>query len=52
MADIFLLHQYESELLAQEGYKERAVSNLLSAIESARNQPAWRVISALGVSGV
>ena len=38
-ADIFRLHQHRSELLAREGWQEKSVDNLLTAIEARIERP-------------
>lgn len=50
--DIFLLHEKKQELLALPWYKEKSVSNLLSAIESAKKQDLWRFLVALSIPWV
>ena len=45
VADIFYLQR--ETLLALEGYREKRVDNLLSAIEAAKNRPLYRLFTAL-----
>ncbi len=45
VADIFYLQR--DVLLAMEGYQEKRVDNLLSAIEAAKNRPLYRLFTAL-----
>jgi len=47
MADIYFLNR--DELLALEGFKEKKVDNLLNGIEASKQQPADRLLTALGV---
>ena len=48
-ADIFRLRDHEAELRETEGWGERSVANLMSAIDAARNVSLDRVIFALGI---
>jgi len=48
-ADIFDLEKYAEELKTREGWKEKSVGNLLSAIDRARVMPMARLIYALGI---
>jgi DNA ligase (NAD+) len=50
VADIYSLTA--EELLALEGYKEKRVDNLLTAIEASKGQPVARLLTALGIRGV
>jgi len=50
VADIYALEA--SDLESLEGYKQRRVTNLLSAIEASRQQPLPRLVTALGIRGV
>jgi len=50
--DIFRLHQHRTELLTREGWKERSVDNLLSAIEAKRQPDAARLLFGLGIRHV
>ena len=47
MADIYFLNR--DALLALEGFKEKKVDNLLNGIEASKQQPAERLLTALGV---
>ncbi len=47
--DIFQIEKHQDELLQREGWKEKSVSNLLLAIERARQMPMARFIYALGI---
>lgn len=47
--DIFMLERHKDILLTLEGYGERSVSNLLTAIEKAKNITLDRFIYALGI---
>jgi DNA ligase (NAD+) len=49
-ADLFYLKA--EPLLELEGFADKKVNNLLSSIETARNRPLPRFISALGIDGV
>ena len=49
IADIYTLKEHRQELLALEGYGEKRVNNLLNAIEASKQQPATRVLTALGI---
>lgn len=50
VADIFSLRA--EQLLEMEGYKKKRVDNLIAAIESAKNRPVARSLTALGIRGV
>lgn len=47
VADIYFLQK--DDLLRLDGYKEKKVDNLLAGIEASKNQPAERVLTALGI---
>lgn len=47
MADIYFLDG--QELLELEGFQEKKVDNLLNGIEASKDQPATRVLTALGI---
>ncbi|NDK08631.1 NAD-dependent DNA ligase LigA [Candidatus Gracilibacteria bacterium] len=49
---IFSLKDRKEELLKLEGFKEKSVSNLLEAIEKAKNQSLVSFLTALGIDGV
>ena len=49
IADIYTLKEHREELLALEGYGEKKVTNLLNAIEASKQQPATRVLTAVGI---
>lgn len=49
---IFHLEDYKDEILSLEWFKQKSVSNLLTAIESARNQKLAQVLVALGIPQV
>lgn len=51
-ADIFRLHLRRAELLEREGWKEKSVDNLLSAIEARRTPDPARFLFALGIRHV
>lgn len=51
-ASIFRLREYRDAMLVLEGYKEKAVNNLLSAIESARQTTLERVFVGIGIPNV
>lgn len=51
-ADIFRLKRHRQELLTREGWKEKSVDNLLSAIENRREPDAARLLFGLGVRHV
>jgi DNA ligase (NAD+) len=51
-ADIFRLKEHRAELLGREGWKEKSVDNLLSAIENHRQPDAARLLFGLGVRHV
>ncbi len=50
LADVFYLDA--GKLLAQEGYGEKRVANLMAAIETAKARPPARLLTALGIQGV
>jgi len=49
VADIYDLPAHRQTLLDMEGFGEKKVDNLLSAIDASRQQPATRVLTALGI---
>ena len=51
-ADIFRLHRHRDELLQREGWKEKSVDNLLSAIEAKREPDGPRFLFGLGIRHV
>jgi DNA ligase (NAD+) len=50
VADIYYLTA--DQLLPLEGFAERKVSNLLSAIEASKDRPPDRLLAALGIQGI
>ena len=48
-ADLYLLHEHESELKRQDGFGDLSVSNMLAAVEASKQQPFERVLFALGI---
>jgi len=52
VGDIYSLHERRDQLLGLEGFAEKKVDNLLSAIEASKAQPLERVVTALGIQGV
>jgi DNA ligase (NAD+) len=52
VGDIYSLHEFRQKLLALEGFAEKKVDNLLTAIEASKSQPLERVVTALGIQGV
>jgi DNA ligase (NAD+) len=51
-ADIFRLKEHRTEMLTREGWKEKSVDNLLSAIENRREPDAARMLFGLGIRHV
>jgi DNA ligase (NAD+) len=51
-ADIFRLRGHRNELLGREGWKEKSVDNLLSAIEAKRKPDGPRFLFGLGIRHV
>jgi DNA ligase (NAD+) len=51
-ADIFRLKEHRTEMLTREGWKEKSVDNLLSAIENRREPDAARLLFGLGIRHV
>lgn len=49
LADIFSLHEHRQELLALEGWGEKSVDNLLSAIEESKKRGFEKVLYGLGI---
>lgn len=52
LADIYALAERRDQLLAQPGYKETSVDNLLASIEASKQQPFWRVLFGIGIQGI
>jgi DNA ligase (NAD+) len=51
-ADIFRLHERKDEILALEGWKDKSVENLLTAVENKREPDAARLLFGLGIRHV
>ncbi len=51
-ADIFRLHQRREAILALEGWQDKSVDNLLTAVEAKRRPDAARLLFALGIRHV
>jgi DNA ligase (NAD+) len=51
-ADIFRLKAHRSELIGREGWKEKSVDNLLSAIQAKREPDSARFLFGLGIRHV
>lgn len=51
-ADIFRLNEHRGELLSREGWKEKSVDNLLTAIEAKREPDGGRFLFGLGIRHV
>jgi DNA ligase (NAD+) len=47
--DLYNLHNHRDELIALEGYKEKSIDNILSAIEEKKKINLDRFISSLGI---
>ena len=47
--DLYNLHTHRDELIALEGYKEKSIDNILSAIEEKKQIPLDRFIASLGI---
>lgn len=52
LAGIYYLHEHEETLLGLEGFGDKRVQNLLSAIEASKERPFVRLLTALGIRGV
>jgi len=52
IADIYSLQDYQQTLLGMEGFGEKKVENLIVALEVSKQQPATRVLTALGLQFV
>lgn len=52
IADIYSLKQHEKDLIRLEGYGDKSVSNLLTAIENSKENSLERLIFALGIPHV
>lgn len=52
VADIYYLAKHRDSLLALEGFGQKKVDSLLSAIEASKQQPLERLVTALGIQGV
>ncbi|HKK96035.1 MAG TPA: NAD-dependent DNA ligase LigA [Anaerovoracaceae bacterium] len=50
--DLFRIGEFKDEIAEMEGFGEKSVNNLLSALESARKTTPERVLYALGIPGV
>jgi DNA ligase (NAD+) len=45
----YLLHQKKEQLLKLEGFKEKTVNNILTAIEESKKKPFSNLLTALGI---
>ncbi len=52
IADIYYLEKHIMEIVMLEGFGEKAVDNLLKAIEESKGNPLHRLINGLGINGV
>lgn len=52
ITDIFSLSQYKEEIQSLEGFGEKSYTNLIQAIENAKNAALERVIYSLGIKGI
>ena len=52
IADIYDLPTHRQSLLEMEGFGEKKVDNLLQALDASKQQPATRVLTALGIQFV
>ncbi|MEP6869037.1 MAG: NAD-dependent DNA ligase LigA, partial [Novosphingobium sp.] len=51
-ADIFRLHRRRDQIVGREGWKDKSVDNLLTAIEAKRSPDAARLLFGLGIRHV
>ena len=51
-ADLYRLHQRKDELLALERMGKKSAENLLEGIEKSKEQPLWRLLTALNIRHV
>ena len=52
VADIYTLSQYRDDIIALDGWKDKSIDNLLSAIEKSKNNSLERVLFGLGIKEV
>lgn len=52
LADIYRLHQHRDRILALPRTGEKSVDNLLTAIDSSRQRPLWRLLVGLNIRHV
>ena len=52
ISDIYLLDRYKDEIKELEGYGEKSVNNMLSAIENSKNNSLEKLLFALGIRQV
>jgi len=52
ITDIYLLHQQADRLINLEGFGDKKVNNLLTAIENSKQQPLERLVFGLGIKHV
>lgn len=50
--DFYKLHQIKQELMCLEGFGEKSINNILSAVENSKNNSLERLIFALGIRHV
>ncbi len=51
-ADIYRLHSHRTEILARDGWQDKSVDNLMSAIEAKRAPDAMKLLFGLGIRHV
>ena len=51
-ADIYRLANRRDELLTLKGFKEKSVKNLIDGIEASKQQPLWRLLTAINLRHV
>jgi len=49
ITDFYQLYQKEKELLKLEGFKKKAVNNMLTSIENSKQKPFANLLTALGI---
>jgi len=49
ITDFYQLYQKEKELLKLEGFKKKAVNNMLTSIENSKKKPFANLLTALGI---
>ncbi|MBQ9031675.1 MAG: NAD-dependent DNA ligase LigA [Parasporobacterium sp.] len=51
-SDIYRLERYQEEIKALAGFGEKSYDNLIASVNASRNTQCWRLVNALGITGI